>query len=288
MMEFWIPVLVIFLSAVLGAIVKMRSRDVCLKVFDGCDVFLKMKDGRWLSGQISVYSNSLEIRYRKPPLVGQSFQKISHVLYEENLQQVEKILRLSPRRSTPDYRAWKKELDRLQNPSPFRLFRRRVRNVFNILRDAFSQAIPVVFGAVKKRSWLGRVPVGDDKVGEMGRTIFMVVPNAYEPILERYLGRQVVVERLEDKGDEQVGVLQEYTGKYVLGRNVRLLSELPSEPELNLQPDDTFDVVFPRHTYVVRHLAALQPATAAPRNPRPPTVGINVQPIEPVVSLTGQ
>ena len=41
-MDFWIPVLVIFVSAVLGAIVKMRARDSCLKAFQHCCL------GHWL------------------------------------------------------------------------------------------------------------------------------------------------------------------------------------------------------------------------------------------------
>lgn len=257
-MDFWIPVLIIFTTALVGALVRMHSRDTCLRVFQGCPVFLKLKDGRWISGALFVYANSIELRYEKPPAGNGRFQKLSYVLYEESLATIDKILRLSPPPQTPEYRSWKREVDRLQQPGLIRILGRKTRNLFSILRDAFAQAVPVVFGAVKKRSWLGKAPGGDDRVGEMGRTLANVIPNAYEPILEKYLGHKVVVEREPEETHEEAGVLQEYTAKFILVRDVQLIEEAPPDPALSQIANEIFDVIFPRPLYLVRHLASPQ------------------------------
>ena len=83
-----------------------------------------------------------------------------------------------------------------------------------------------------------------------------VIPNAYEPILEGYLGERVVVETIQtDKTLEQVGVLQEYSSKYVLVRDVEYLPEPPPKVDSIGTQSAKFDVAFVRPISNVRHLA---------------------------------
>lgn len=255
-LAFWIPLALIFGSALVAAIVKRYSKDPCLKVFHKSFVFVRLKDGRWISGYCWIYSNSIELRYHSPEYTA-SYQKLSYVLYEPNLDSIDRLLRPSPREDSPERKDWEREIARLKNPSFFRKLRRHFRNFFNMLRDAFSQAISVLFGAVKRRTRLGALPIDEGKVNEMGRTLMGAVPNAYEPILERYRGNPVVIETPRDnKVIEQIGVLQEYSAKYILARNVALLPELPPM-QGHGQFDDQFDVAFPRNLHWIRHLARL-------------------------------
>src|SRR5437868_10175478 len=105
----------------------MHSKDACLRVFQNCPVFMRLKDGRWISARISVYANSIEVSYQKPPPPSGRFQKLSYVLYEESLANIDKILRLSPKSGTANYLAWKREVDRLQAPGFFRILLRKTR-----------------------------------------------------------------------------------------------------------------------------------------------------------------
>jgi hypothetical protein len=167
------------------------------------------------------------------------------------------VVRPSPLLGTDEYNEWQREIGRLQRPGPLRRLRRKIRNVFNMLRDAFAQSVTMIFGAVKRKTSVGKFQIEDARVGEVGRTLINVVPNAYEPVLEKYLGRKVVVESPapENKIREQVGVLQEYTAKYILIRDVEYLPELPPQGEgLKLGRSD-FDVAFSRPANVLRHLA---------------------------------
>jgi hypothetical protein len=249
----WIPIILLFSCALLGAVVRMRSRDACLKRFHGSVIFARMKDGRWICGRLSVYATCLEVHLMNR-LVSGRYAKRTHVLYEGNIMELERIVRASPRPGSQEHDAWREEIDRLQHPSPLERIDRHIRNLFSVLRDAFAQAIPLIFGAVKRRTFLGRVPVQDDRVNEMGKTLIDAVPYAYEPILERYRGRHVVIEKTGQPGDEQVGLLQEYTAKFLLTRDLENLQELPPHPPIPLKSDDRFDVIFPRQIHVVRHL----------------------------------
>jgi hypothetical protein len=93
----------------------------------------------------------------------------------------------------------------------------------------------------------------------MSRTLISVVSNAYEPILERYLGHDVIIETGEDaKSSQQCGVLQEYSAAYLLIRDIDLMQEIPPNLPTELF-DHQFDVIFPRQQNSVRHLARRVP-----------------------------
>jgi hypothetical protein len=255
-LSFWFPLFLIFASALLAAVIKRYTKDPCLKIFHRSFVFLKLRDGRWIYGDLFVYSNSLEVRYRTPAGWTEGYEKLSYVLYENNLDSVDRVLRPSPRPGTRARQEWDREIERLQNPSAFRQLSRKIRNLFNMLRDAFAQAIVIIFGTVRRRTRLANVQVDEGKVGEMGRTLVSAVANAYEPILEEYLGHPVVVETAVTDAQivEQSGVLQEYSAKYLLARDVEFLRELPPQMPTDLASDQ-FDVVFARQWNLVRHLA---------------------------------
>jgi hypothetical protein len=252
----WVPLVVLFGAAVITALVKRYTKDPCLKIFHRCFVFVRLKTGKWLWGYLSVYANALELQYTSSAPFRNHYQKRSYIFYEQNLENIDRVLRPSPATGTPEHARWLKEVKRLQHPSISRRFKRKSRNVVNVLRDAFAQSIVMIFGAVRKTRAFAGVQIGDDKVGEVGRSLINVVPNAYEPVLEKYLGRNVVVESIRaDKILEQAGILQEYSSKYILVRAAELLQELPPAAEAGSPVANHFDVIFPRQIHSVRHLA---------------------------------
>jgi hypothetical protein len=253
----WVPLAVLFGAAVITALVKRYTKDPCLKIFDRCFVFVRLKTGKWLWGNLVVYSNTLELRYTSSAPFHGSYEKCSYVLYEQNLENIDRILRPSPAAGTEEHARWQKEVQRLQRPSLGRRFMRKARNTVNVLRDAFAQSIVLIFGAARKTRTLAKVQIGDDKVSEVGRSLINVVPNAYEPVLEQYLGRNVVIESVQaDTVLEQAGVLQEYSAKYILIRAAEFLQDLPPAFEAGATVENRFDVIFPRQIHSVRHLAA--------------------------------
>ncbi|WP_372795228.1 hypothetical protein [Pontiella sp.] len=256
MLEFWLPMALLFLAATITAIATRRQRDRCLKYFNHEPVMILMQSGKWLWGNFIAYPKTLELVFEHPEKDESGIRKASYVLYTPEIDGIKKIIQPPPKSGTPEYRKWQKEIKRIANPSILRRFRRSCWNVFNTLRDAVSQSISLVIGSMKKSTPMGKVSGADKRAGEIGNTLLDTVPNAYEPVLEKYLSKQVVVEMLQDgKVIEFAGLLQEYSGKYLLLRNV------PYKPDLDPaeHPDlpERFDIIFPRSAAIVRHCTAL-------------------------------
>jgi len=90
----------------------------------------------------------------------------------------------------------------------------------------------------------------DKRSGEISSTLLGTVPNAYEPMLEKYLSRKVVVEMVEN-GEiiEHIGLLQEYSENYLLLRDIAFKPAIKFDAPIA----NRFDIIFPRKKALVRH-----------------------------------
>ncbi|SVD32156.1 uncharacterized protein METZ01_LOCUS385010, partial [marine metagenome] len=129
-------------------------------------------------------------------------------------------------------------------------------NFYNMLRDAFGQASQAILGAISKDSSMGKVKNADKRANEIGSGLTDLVPNAWEPILEKYRGHQVVVERKTKDGlVKEAGVLEDYSSKYLLVREVvvrdkQLLDYLEKN---GVAKDAKNDFLYSRSNAIVRH-----------------------------------
>jgi len=250
MFEFWLPMLLLFIAATITAIATRRKRDRCLKYFNREPVMILMESGKWLWGRFNAYPKAMELAFEHPEADETGYKKASYVLYTPEVDGIKKILQSPPRSGTPEHEKWKREIERIANPSLLRRLRLWLWNVFNTLRDAVSQSLGMLIGSMKKSTPIGKVAGADKRAGEIGNTLLGTVPNTYEPVLEKYLSKQVIVEMLEDgQVIEFAGLLQEYSGKYLLLRNVAYQPGIT----LNTPLPDRFDIIFPRNKALVRH-----------------------------------
>jgi small nuclear ribonucleoprotein (snRNP)-like protein len=250
MLEFWLPMLLLFIAATITAIAARRKRDRCLKYFNQAPVMILMQPGKWLWGRFMAYPKAMELVFDDPKADESGHAKGSYVLYTPEVEHINKILQTPPKAGTEEYQKWKKEIQRIENPSPGRRLRRWSWNVFNTLRDAVTQSLGMIMGTLKSKTAMGKVANADKRANEIGNTLLSTVPNAYEPVLEKYLSKQVIVEMLEDgKVVEFAGLLQEYSGKYLLLRNVAYQPDI----DIGTALPDRFDIIFPRNKALVRH-----------------------------------
>ena len=99
---------------------------------------------------------------------------------------------------------------------------------YNMLKDAFGQAAKAIIGALSKDTSLSKVKDSNKRIEEVRSGLTELVPNAWEPILEKYRGSRVVIERKGTNGSIfESGVLEDYSSKYLLLREVDI-----KEPEL--------------------------------------------------------
>lgn len=253
MLDFWIPMILLFVAATIAAIAARRKRDRCLKYFNREPVMILMESGKWLWGRFHAYPKAMELVFENPQQDDSGYRKASYVLYTPEVDGIRKILQSPPLAGTPEYDTWQREIKRIANPSLARRFRRWLWNMFNTLRDAVSQSLGMIIGTMKKSSPMGKVAGADKRAGEIGNTLLGTVPNSYEPVLENYLSKQVIVEMLDDgQVVEYAGLLQEYSGKYLLLRNVSFQPDL----DIGIPLPDRFDIIFPRSKALVRHCVA--------------------------------
>ncbi len=252
-MDFWLPMVLLFLGATIAAIAARRKRDRCLKYFNREPVIILMQSGKWIWGHFIAYPKAMELVFDKPEKDDSGHIKASYVLYTPEVDGIKKIIQPPPKAGTKEHDRWQKEIKRIANPSIFRRLRRWLWNMFNTLRDAVSQSLSMVIGSMKKATPMGKVSGADKRAGEIGNTLLGTVPNSYEPVLEKYLSKQVIVEMLEDgKVIEFAGLLQEYSGKYLLLRNVAFQPDV----DIGTPLPDRFDIIFPRNKALVRHCVA--------------------------------
>lgn len=260
---FWLPLLLLFSSTAIGAVVKNRSRDACLKKFHGSYVAIRTEDGRWFWGVLRVFSTCLELVFNSNSSQTGDYLKRSYIFYEPEIQTIASIFRLVPSDGRNGDLQWRKEIQDLVYRSLWERASRQARNVFNILRDAFSQSVGLVVGLVKTKQKVAAVPALDQRSSEFGKHLLAIVPNSYEPVLERYVGREVIVQSLKPGLlDEQVSILEEYTERFLLVRDVPSPSNLPPEAARS-HSNCHFDAIHARRLVVVRHLAEKREAPPA-------------------------
>lgn len=255
---FWLPILLLFLSAFLAAILRLRAKDICLKQFNRHFCLMKTPNNRWLWGDLRVFPDALELRYRRKVAYTETHEKASYLLYSNEISQLQFIARPSPSEGSPEYERWQKELEAINNPSFVRVVGRRVRNLFNLLRDAFSQTLSAMIGVLTRQQRIQRTSGGaaEKRFNEMGQTVLGTVPNAYEHILEHYLGKFVVCESMRDGSLlEDNGILQEYSAKYLLIRGVELEDAFPAGAFGAEVSRLKADLILPRNSSLVRHLS---------------------------------
>lgn len=214
---FTLTLLVIFLSALIGTYIKRRMRDRCLEDFMGFHVTVAMKDGTWIWGRLLVFPNGIELLYVSPHRDPQGHQETSTLLFADQMANIQVIYRFRDELTDIQRERRREEIERTYHPSFWRRLRRRLRNLLNLFRDAFSQTIGVAVAQAKKtRPSATVLQTQDAALTQVGQTILGSVARAYEPMLERYIGHCVVAEEERDSvWIEHAGILKEYTANWL-------------------------------------------------------------------------
>jgi small nuclear ribonucleoprotein (snRNP)-like protein len=245
-----ITLLFIILAAGVAAFVRKRSRDKCLTDFERNMVTLETMSGKTIWGVLRVENTGLELTYSQTYQDQQGHDKTSYILYKYEYPNITAVIRFHDQLSERHKKARQKELKRTYHPGPWRRFKRRILNVFRTVRDSVAEIINLLISQVKKTTPAGGVLTAQDKyVSEMRQELMDAAGTSFEPLLERYIGRKVVLEII--KGDlvlEYSGVLKEYTADFIEIMDVDYA--VPED-----QPARKADIVVPRKLGLVRHLA---------------------------------
>ncbi len=245
-----ITILFIIFAAGLGAFIRKRSRDKCLRDFENNMVTLEDTAGKKIWGKLRVENTGLEFIYPDKQKDEDGHDEASYILYKYEYPRIGIVVRYHDDLSERNKKLREKELKRTYHPGFWRRLKRRTLNVFRTVRDSVVEIINLVISQAKKATPAGKVLTSQDKyVSQMKQELMGSVGTSFEPLLEQYIGHKVVLEMIkEDKVLEYCGVLKEYTAEFIEIMNVNYKTT-------DDRPPRTADLVVPRKLGLVRHLA---------------------------------
>jgi hypothetical protein len=245
-----ITIIFIILAAGLGAFIRKRSRDKCLRDFGQNMVTLEDTAGKTIWGKLRVENTGLEFVYPQKQKDEQGHDEASYILYKYEYPRIGAVVRFHDELSERNKKVREKELKRTYHPGFWRRLKRKTLNVFRTVRDSVVEIVNLVISQAKKATPAGKVLTSQDKyVTQMKQELMGSVGTSFEPLLERYIGHKVVLEMIKgDKVFEYCGVLKEYTAEFVeiMDVNYKMTEDKPAR---------TADLVVPRKLGLVRHLA---------------------------------
>jgi hypothetical protein len=217
-----IMIALIFVTAIIGAFVAMRSRDRCMKKFAGSAVTIIEQSGRSIWGTLRVFSKGLEVIFSDPFTDDGWRYKESFLYYQGELGRLFTVTRYVDEITDPaQKRRREKQLRRMARPGPLTRTSRKLRNVTNTFRDALVQSFGVAMTEVQKSSKSQPLKTGGKDVNKIGKTLIGEAGNAYEPMLEQYFGREVIAEMVNPADTAKTvievgGFLGEYSADNLL------------------------------------------------------------------------
>ena len=245
-----ITIIFIVLATAVGAFVRKRSRDKCLRDFEQNMVTLEDTAGKTIWGKLRVENTGLEFVYPDKQEDEQGHDEASYILYKYEYPKIGTVIRFHDELSERNKKGREKELKRTYHPGLWRRLKRRMLNVLRTVRDSVVEIINLLISQAKKATPAGKMLTSQDKyVSQMKQELMGSMGSSYEPLLERYIGHKVVLEMIKsDKIFEYCGVLKEYTAEFIeiMDVNYKIKED---------QPARTADLVVPRKLGVIRHLA---------------------------------
>jgi hypothetical protein len=245
-----ITIIFIILATAVGAFIRRRSRDKCLKDFSRNMVTLEETSGKAIWGKLRVENTGLEFVYKTKHEDQQGHHETSYILYKYEYPNIAVLIRYLDELSERNKKEREKELKRVYHPTVFRRLKRKTANIFKTLRDSVMEVVNLLISQAKKATPAGAVLSSQDKyVSQMKQDLMGSIGTSYEPLLERYIGNRVVLELIKgDKIIEYCGVLKEYTAEFieVMDVNYKVKED---------QPAKKADLVVLRKYGVIRHLA---------------------------------
>ena len=214
---FWATLAFIFLAGIIGTIIGRRQKDRCLKLLDDFHVTLARNSGEVFWGDLRVYPQGLEVEFDTPHATRLGTQKTGVLIYEKELGDFVGVLRTFSELTQAEKIQREDQVVARFQPGAMRRFMRGMRNWVGTVQDAFGQALSLFLGQMQKSNIVFKNQ--KNNMQNMGNQLIGFTGNAWEPMLERLLGKPVVVELKTDAmGDEPMslsGYLAEYSSKYI-------------------------------------------------------------------------
>ena len=248
-----ITIIFIVVSTLVAAFVRRIARDRCLKDFNDNTITLEKTNGTLVQGTVHVENTGLEIIYpctdKQTPVQGDDPMQTSYLLYKAEFSSIQSIIRYHDQLDEKKRKKRELELKRTYHPGFWRRLKRKTKNIFKTVRDSVMEVINILLNQVKRSGSAGRVITSQNKyVTQMKTELIGSIGTSYEPLLEKYIGRKVVVELANNEHQPLLsGILKEYTGDFIEIMDVQYYCN-------TAQTTKKADLIIPRKFGIVRYL----------------------------------
>ncbi len=212
-----LTILVLLVFATVLALVQARRRDRCLKSLEGFHVTLAEKDGDLTWGRFEPYASGLEITYAAPVVAPQGHVERSFIFYKDQYETMDALYRYPEGLSEKEKERRAEIIHRTAHPGFWKRLWRKVRNWVSMVRDALVQSAGMIIGATKTKLPGATVLAGQEQqLKSLSGEVIGHAGNAFDPLLEKHLFRQVVLEvTLDGQTRSYCGWLKDYTSQFI-------------------------------------------------------------------------
>ncbi|HRO91645.1 MAG TPA: hypothetical protein PK205_04435, partial [Promineifilum sp.] len=229
--SFIITLGVIVFTALLGAYMRARHEDRCLRDFDGYRVTVE-RDGHGIVwGDLKVHPTGVELVYGVD-VKDDNHMETSYIYYKDEFGDLHAIYRHA-RDLTPELQARRaRSVERSLHPGLFRRARRSLRNFLSTAADSFADALTMTMGRMRYKGANLMTDTSQTYMRGISKDVFGYVGTSFDPLLEQYIGTRVVMEMVEDGVvHEHCGVFKEYSADFL--ELLDVYYPLPQEVNLN-------------------------------------------------------
>ena len=242
--SFFLSIIIISVTGVIGAFIKGKHKDRCFKYFQGLNSHILRLDNKDVWGILNIESNAIEVKFTEPHaknIEGKEINKNNFILYKSEFNSIKMLIHFVNTSDEVEATKRKMELNKLLKPNILKRFGRKIVIFFNVVKDALLE----VAGSVMTKSKLSEGNK-DKLIGTFKESSLNNYSGEnHQPIWENYIGKHVILEQIiEDKKQEYIGVLKEYSANYILLFNVDYISDKKTKKA---------DIIFPRNNTTIRH-----------------------------------
>lgn len=212
-----LTILLLLVLATALALVRSRQRDRCLRSLQDFHVTLA-EQGRDLTwGRMQVYATGLEVEYPQAVVARAGHLERSFIFYNDQFDAMTALYRCPQGLSAEEQERRSELIARTVHPGLHRRVGRWIRNWLGMVRDALVQAVGLVIGVAKTQA-PGSAVFGtqEQQVKALSGEIIGHTGNAFDPLMERHLFTQVVVEITADGTTRSYcGWLKDYSSQFI-------------------------------------------------------------------------
>lgn len=208
-----LSIFLVFATALIGGFMQQRHRDRVLANLQGFHTTVRLLDGNLIWGCMKIYANGIELQYARPFRNRRGNLATSYIMFRDSIEQIDSIYRFQNELTPENRQRRAEEIEQTRNPDFLRVLLRRFRNLLNTFRDAINESMGMLLTRMKGTSSLTLFQTQDERLKKIGSEALGVVGNAYDPILENYVGKHVIIELQDGSGDKREisGFLREYS-----------------------------------------------------------------------------